>query len=84
MVSRDARYNKDYNEEADPYVVNVYLGEGTHFFYTCNLEPTSTCTNDYCHESLVQIYQNTDNVIFNFLPLNEAKFPKDSLKNYYE
>ena len=88
LVSRDTRYQRDETTEIDeevvPYEVNVYLGGGTHYFYTCNLETenesTSSCGSEYCHEQLVQFYQITDNVVFNFLPLREDYFDKTDLE----
>ena len=38
QISKDTRLRKDLDKKATPYVVNVWLGRGTHFFYTCNID----------------------------------------------
>ena len=73
LVTQDAyRLTKYYNDAMDPFEVTVYLGPGTHFFYTCNCvtsEGQSTCDEPYCSSKLASVYQTVDNVIFHFKPL---------------
>ena len=85
LITRDARYQDNFNSDLDPWIVNVYLGPGTHFLYTCNLEEGQgdACEDSYCNEQLINYYQKSDNVIFNFKPLREADFDTAALTAHY-
>ena len=84
LITRDARYKENMNVDQDPWIVNVYLGPGNHFFYTCNLEEgSSSCDDLHCNEQLINYYQVTDNIIFNFKPLREADFDTAALEAHY-
>ena len=85
LVAAEVAYQGDQNTDRDPFVVNVYLGPGTHYLYTCNIEPGArACGEDYCSAQVVPFYQASDNVVFNFLPLRDGGFDDTKLKEHMD
>lgn len=85
LIDKDrSRLTEYFDDDLTPYTITVYLGKGTHFFYTCNLaEGTTSCGEAFCNKQIEHYYQLTDNIVFHFKPLRSDSMTNAELQKLY-